>query len=143
VESDCSGLTLTLPNLALTLGPLQFDVGTSSGMLHSGLWGGQLNPAYIPAPGAPRGGAALTVDANHGGPAHTRDPPAADARARPPPGTPLPPPAGTFYPSTGMTLRQRCVNAATLAATKVLNYAHARYGPISRCAPRPPLPPAC
>jgi len=30
---------------------IEFDVGTSSGMLHSGLFGGQLNPAYIPAPG--------------------------------------------------------------------------------------------
>jgi hypothetical protein len=30
---------------------VEFDVGTSSGMLHSGLWGGQLNPAYIPGPG--------------------------------------------------------------------------------------------
>jgi hypothetical protein len=41
---------------------VEFDVGTSSGMLHSGLWGGQLNPAYVPAPGgcgwpAGRGGA--------------------------------------------------------------------------------------
>jgi hypothetical protein len=29
---------------------VEFDVGTSSGLLHS-LHGGQFNPAYVPAPG--------------------------------------------------------------------------------------------
>jgi hypothetical protein len=29
---------------------IEFDVGTSSGLLHS-LHGGQFNPAYVPAPG--------------------------------------------------------------------------------------------
>ena len=30
---------------------VEFDVGTSSGILHSLGFGGQLNPAYVPAPG--------------------------------------------------------------------------------------------
>lgn len=30
---------------------IEFDVGTSSGLLHAGGFGGQLNPAYIPASG--------------------------------------------------------------------------------------------
>jgi hypothetical protein len=33
---------------------IEFDVGTSSGLLHS-LFGGQVNPAYIPASGASAG----------------------------------------------------------------------------------------
>lgn len=33
---------------------IEFDVGTSSGLLHSGGFGGQLNPAYIPASGEVR-----------------------------------------------------------------------------------------
>ncbi|KAI8472903.1 MAG: hypothetical protein J3K34DRAFT_519435 [Monoraphidium minutum] len=66
---------------------VEFDVGTSSGMLHAGQFGGQLNPAYIPAP-------------------------------------------GTFYPSTGMTLRQRCANAAVTAPTKVIPHGHRHWGPI-------------
>ncbi|GBF89728.1 2-hydroxyacylsphingosine 1-beta-galactosyltransferase [Raphidocelis subcapitata] len=72
---------------------VEFDVGTSSGMLHSGVYGGQLNPAYVPAP-------------------------------------------GTFYPSTGMTLPQRCANTASMVAAKVLNYAHSKWGPIAALARR-------
>jgi hypothetical protein len=28
---------------------IEFDVGTSSGLLHSNIFGGQFNPAYVPA----------------------------------------------------------------------------------------------
>jgi hypothetical protein len=37
---------------------IEFDVGTSSGLLHS-LFGGQVNPAYIPASGADGGSVCL------------------------------------------------------------------------------------
>lgn len=41
---------------------IEFDVGTSSGLLHS-MHGGQFNPAYVPAPGvgAPGAGGAYRV----------------------------------------------------------------------------------
>lgn len=31
---------------------IEFDVGTSGGLLHSNIYGGQFNPAYIPAASA-------------------------------------------------------------------------------------------
>ncbi|KAI8466177.1 MAG: hypothetical protein J3K34DRAFT_524714 [Monoraphidium minutum] len=77
---------------------VEFDVGTSSGMLHAGKFGGQLNPAYIPAP-------------------------------------------GTFYPSTGMTLRQRCANVAITALTKVITYVNVHWGPIASVSRRHGVPP--
>jgi hypothetical protein len=39
--------------------------------------------------------------------------------------------AGTFFPSTGMSLPQRAVNTAVTAATKSLNHAHGKWGPIA------------
>lgn len=41
-------------------------------------------------------------------------------------------PSGTFFPSTGMTLWQRCLNVFLLTTTKVIAYVHWHWGPISR-----------
>lgn len=71
---------------------IEFDVGTSSALLHS-MHGGQSNPAYLPAP-------------------------------------------GTFYPSTGMTLRQRCINTAATAAVRAMAHFHGDFGPIRALADR-------
>lgn len=131
---------------------VEFDVGTSSGLLHAGLWGGQLNPSYIPGPGAAwRGGAAgwrpLSSSScscraqAHGaggdaqGPhvrlacfatSHTHT--TADCHPLP---MLLP---GRFYPSTGMNLPQRCINTAAIVLAKVINYCHHHFGPIGRWA---------
>eukprot|EP00775_Hariotina_reticulata_P009160 gene9160-9326_t len=68
---------------------VEFDVGTSSAMLHAGVFGGQQNPSYIPAP-------------------------------------------GTFYPSTGMSFPQRCINLATAAAVQTMTYVCTELGPVKQ-----------
>jgi hypothetical protein len=45
--------------------------------------------------------------------------------------------AGTFYPSTGMTLKQRCINtAATVSMRAMSGYFGGNYGPIREMADR-------
>jgi hypothetical protein len=44
--------------------------------------------------------------------------------------------AGTFYPSTGMSLKQRCINTAATFALRALARGHRYYGPMKELADR-------
>lgn len=44
--------------------------------------------------------------------------------------------ADTFYPSTGMSLWQRCVNTAATLSVRAMAYFHGDFGPIRKLADR-------
>jgi hypothetical protein len=44
--------------------------------------------------------------------------------------------ADTFYPSTGMSMRQRCINTAAALSVRAMAYFHGDFGPIRKLADR-------